>query len=150
MFTLEWIFAGKVFAVIFICRNLFLRIAGKIARNPVLQLQLHLIKILIIIDWGPFLEGRQAVVVYIQDRGFSSFASNMIKLSVKETKWSSLLARTRDRILYILIWKFDFGTEKLPGLSRNGPLAGKIAIANLGGPVKRKIKWKERSGRKIF
>ena len=80
-----------------------MRIAGKIARNPVLQLQLHLIKILIIIDWGPFLEGRQAVVVYIQDRGFSSFASNMIKLSVKETKWSSLLARTRDRILYILI-----------------------------------------------
>ena len=38
----------------------------------------------------------------------------MVKLSVNETKWSSLLARTRDRILYILIWKFDFGPEKLP------------------------------------
>ena len=150
MFTLEWIFAGKVFAAIVICRNLFLRIAGKIARNPVLQLQLHLIKILIIIDWGPFLEGRQAVVVYIQDRGFNSFASNMIKLSVNETKWSSLLAKTRDRILYILIRKFDFGPEKLPGLSRNGPLARKMAIANQGGPVKRKMKWKERSGRKLF
>ena len=32
--------------------------------------------------------------VYIKDRGFNSFASIMIKLSVNETKWSSLLART--------------------------------------------------------
>ena len=47
----------------------------------------------------------------------------MIKLSVNETKWSSLLARTRARLLYISIWTFDFGPEKLPGLSRNGPLA---------------------------
>ena len=46
----------------------------------------------------------------------------MIKLSVSETKWSSLLARTRALILYILIWIFDFGPVKLPGLSRNGPL----------------------------
>ena len=38
-------------------------------------------------------------------------------------KWSSLLARTRALILYIWIWIFDFGPEKLPGLSRNGPLA---------------------------
>ena len=45
----------------------------------------------------------------------------MIKLSVSETKWSSLLARTRALILYISIWIFDFGPEKLPGLSRNGP-----------------------------
>ena len=29
-------------------------------------------------------------------------------------------------------------------------LACKIAIANLGGPVQRKIKWKERKGRKLF
>ena len=57
----------------------------------------------------------------MQGRGFNSFASNMIKLSVNETKWSSLLARTRALILYISIWKFDFGPEKLPGLSRNGP-----------------------------
>ena len=41
--------------------------------------------------------------VYMQDRGFNSFASNMIKLSVNETKWSSLLARTRALILYISI-----------------------------------------------
>ena len=45
----------------------------------------------------------KAVVVYMQDRGFNSFASNMIKLSVSETKWSSLLARTRALILYISI-----------------------------------------------
>ena len=48
----------------------------------------------------------------MQDRGFTSFASNMIKPSVNETKWSSLLARIRALILYI----------SLPGLSRNGPL----------------------------
>ena len=46
----------------------------------------------------------------------------MIKLSVNETKWSSLLARTRALILYISIWTFDFRPEKLPELSRNGPL----------------------------
>ena len=45
----------------------------------------------------------------------------MIKLSVNETKWSCLLARTRAVILYISIWIFDFGPVKLPGLSRNGP-----------------------------
>ena len=64
--------------------------------------------------------------VYIKDRGFNSFASNMIKLSVNETKWSSLLARTRTLILYISIWIFDFGPEKLLGLSRNGTQATKI------------------------
>ena len=47
----------------------------------------------------------------------------MIKLSVNETKWNSLLARTRSLILYISISIFDFGPVKLPGLSRNGPLA---------------------------
>ena len=46
----------------------------------------------------------------------------MIKLSVNEIKWSSLLVRTRALILYISIWIFDFGPVKLPGLSRNGPL----------------------------
>ena len=57
----------------------------------------------------------------MQGRGFNSFASNMTKLSVNETEWSSLLARTRVLIVYISIWKFDFGPETLPGLSRNGP-----------------------------
>ena len=49
----------------------------------------------------------------------------MIKLSVNETKWSSLLARIGALILYtvyISIWIFDFGPEKLPELSRNGPM----------------------------
>ena len=53
----------------------------------------------------------------MQGKGFNSFASNMIKLSVNETKWSSLLARTRALTLYISIWKFNFGPETLPGLS---------------------------------
>ena len=54
---------------------------------------------------GPFLESPDnlKVVVYMQGRGFNSFASNMIKLSVIETKWSCLLARTRALILYISI-----------------------------------------------
>ena len=48
----------------------------------------------------------------------------MIKLSLNETQWSSLLARARALILYISIWIFDFGPVKLPGLSRNGPQGG--------------------------
>ena len=58
---------------------------------------------------GSFLESpdnyraRKAVVVYKQDRSFNSFASNMIKLSVNETTWNCLLARTRALILYISI-----------------------------------------------
>ena len=46
----------------------------------------------------------------------------MIKLSVNETKGSSLLASVRALMLHISISIFDFGTETLPGLSRNGPL----------------------------
>ena len=42
-------------------------------------------------------------MVYMQDRGFNGFASNMIKLSVNETKWSSLVVRTLALILYISI-----------------------------------------------
>ena len=65
--------------------------------------------------------GTLSPLYYIKDRGFNSFASDMIKLSVNETKWDSLLAWTRALILYILIWIFDFRPENLPGLSRNGP-----------------------------
>ena len=39
----------------------------------------------------------------------------MIKLSVNETKWSSLLAGTRALILYISISIFDFGARKVTG-----------------------------------
>ena len=58
---------------------------------------------------------RKAVLFYMQDRSFHSFASNMIKLSVNETKWSSLLARTRALILNISIWIFDFEARKVIG-----------------------------------
>ena len=51
----------------------------------------------------------------------------MIKLSANETKWSSLLAGTR--YSYISIWIFDFGPEKLPGLSRNGPQLARVTQA---------------------
>ena len=50
----------------------------------------------------------------------------MTKLSVNETKWSSLLGRARALILNISISIFDFGPVKLPGLSRNGPLGRTI------------------------
>ena len=51
----------------------------------------------------PIINARKAVMVYMQDRGFNSFASNMVKLSGNETKWSSLQARTLALILYISI-----------------------------------------------
>ena len=82
------------------------------------------------VAWGQFLESpdnqrvRKAVVVYMKDRSFNSFASHMIKLSVNETKWSSLLARTRALIPFIWISIFDFGPEKLSGLYRYRPLKG--------------------------
>ena len=82
------------------------------------------------VAWSQFLESpdnqrvRKAVVVYMKDRSFNSFASHMIKLSVNETKWSSLLARTSALIPFICISIFDFGPEKLSGLCRYGPLIG--------------------------
>ena len=51
--------------------------------------------------WGPFLESPYQLI----------------------KKRSSLLARTSALILYISIGILDFGPEKLPGLSRNGPLS---------------------------
>ena len=54
----------------------------------------------------------------------------MIKLSVNETKWSILLARARALILFISIGIFDFGPEKLTGLSRNGLLAPVVQKMN--------------------
>ena len=44
----------------------------------------------------------------------------MIKLSGNETKWSILLARTRALILFISIWIFDFGPEKLRDFRETG------------------------------
>ena len=72
---------------------------------------------------GSCVRARKAVVVFLQDSGFNSFAFNMIKPSIKynETKWSSLLARTRGLILYILTWKFDFGPESYRDFRETGP-----------------------------
>ena len=90
---------------------------------------------------------RKAVltVVYMQDRGFNSFISNMINLSVNETKWSSLLARTHALILYISIWMCVFGPEKLPRLWRNGPL-GRIKWKPIPIPRKRQAARRQRRG----
>ena len=58
----------------------------------------------------------------MQERGFNSFASNMIKLSVNETKQSNFLP---GHALFFFIFRFEYliSCPKLPGLSRNGPLA---------------------------
>ena len=52
-----------------------------------------------------------------------SFENCKVNLSAKETKWTSLEVRTQPNFLETLISKYDFGPVKLPGLSRNGPLA---------------------------
>ena len=67
----------------------------------------------------------------MKDRSFNSFSSYMIKLLVNETKWSILLARTHALILLISIWIFNFGPEKLPRLSRNGPQVPSAGRARL-------------------
>ena len=56
----------------------------------------------------------------MKDRSFNSFASHVITLSGNETKWSSLLARTRALILFISIWIFDSGPEKLRDFRETG------------------------------
>ena len=45
----------------------------------------------------------EAVVVSIQDRGFSDFANNMIKMPVKKAKETGLLARNALSVFKILI-----------------------------------------------
>ena len=50
----------------------------------------------------PFFESpdnEKSVVIFIQDRCFNSFTENIIRLSVKKTKLTGLLARTRALIL---------------------------------------------------
>ena len=64
-------------------------------------------KVPIIINWA-----RLAVAVYINDRGFNSFASNIIKSSGNETKWSSLLARTRAPIRYVSLFEYLISDSK--------------------------------------
>ena len=71
--------------------------------------------------WGPFLEAPGNFS--IPDGSFKSFENCRVKVSAKETKWTYLEVRTRPTFLETLISKYDFGPGKLPGLSRNGPLA---------------------------
>ena len=59
-------------------------------------------------------------------RSFKSFENCTIKLSVRETKWTSLEVRTNPTFLETLISKYDFGPVKLPGLSRNGPQVSQV------------------------
>ena len=67
---------------------------------------------------------RKAVVVYMQDRSFNSFASNMIKLSVNETKWSILLARTGALIFFYFDLNIWFRARKVIGtLEKRAPAA---------------------------
>ena len=58
---------------------------------------------------------------FVLDSSFKRFENCTVKLSAKETKLTSLEVRTHPTILENLISKYDFGTVKLPGLSRNGP-----------------------------
>ena len=55
----------------------------------------------------------------------------MIQLLVNETKWSSLLARTR--ALIILRFEYFMSGSKLTGLLRNGPQDLKISRSLLTG-----------------
>ena len=58
---------------------------------------------------------------FILDISFKRFENCTVKLSAKETKWTSLDFKTHPTFLENLISKYDFGPVKLPGLSRNGP-----------------------------
>ena len=60
---------------------------------------------------------------FILDSSFKRFENCTVRLSAKETKWTSLEVKTHPTFLENLISKYDFGPAKLPGLSRNGPLA---------------------------
>ena len=62
---------------------------------------------------------------FILDSSFKRFENCTVKLSAKETKWTSLEVKTHPTFLENLISKHDFGPVKLPGLSRNGPLVSK-------------------------
>ena len=81
-----------------------------------------------LLSWGPFLETpgnyrlARAVLSFILDSSFKRLENCTVKLSAKETKWTSLEVKTHPTFLEKLISKCDFGLVKLPGLSRKGPL----------------------------
>ena len=57
----------------------------------------------------------------VPDGSFKRFENCTVKLLAKETKWTSLEARTHPTFLEHLISKSDSGPVKLPGLLRNWP-----------------------------
>ena len=70
----------------------------------------------------------------LPDGSFKSFENYAVKVSAKETKWTSLELRTDPTFLETLISKYDFGPVKLPGLSRNRPQGkkgGDIVLNNV-------------------
>ena len=72
---------------------------------------------------------------FILDISFKRFENCTVKLSAKETKWTSLDFKTHPTFLENLISKYDFGPVKLPVLSRNGPqgrVFRKLVNANPG------------------
>ena len=85
--------------------------------------------------WGPFLEYPDKTTDpwsccrFTCKIEFNSFASNMIKQSVNETKWSSLLARTRAFILYISIPSIWLRARKLAGpFEKRAPGEGRVFL----------------------
>ena len=59
--------------------------------------------------------------VCIQYQSFNNFENAIMKLAANEAKLAGLWDRNCATIQQVLISKFAFGSEKLPGLSRNGP-----------------------------
>ena len=60
--------------------------------------------------------------VYIQDQCVNCFENNTMKLSINEAKLTGLWARNCAAIKQVSNLKFAFGPEKLPEISKNGPL----------------------------
>ena len=61
-------------------------------------------------------------VVCIQDQSLNNFENDTIKLSVNEAELTGLRARNCATIQQVLIIRFAFRSDTLPGLSRNEPL----------------------------
>ena len=72
---------------------------------------------------------------FILDSSFKRFENCIVKLSAKETKWTSLEVRTHPTFRENLISKYDFGPVKLPGVSRNGPQEPELVPPQVNEPV---------------
>ena len=68
--------------------------------------------------WGPFFKSPEKMFLFKIKIEVSLF----LQLPVHKTKWTCLLANNRLLYFWILTWIFDFGPDKLPRLSKNGPL----------------------------